>query len=115
MAPPLKDNFDRQTIELLADRFARLHDGFDRDAFTNALLDELPKLELKDRINLVADQLAGDLPTHYESALELVVQAAEDGVVGWAAWPLCSFVERHGIDSPVASLEARAPLTKRWS
>jgi 3-methyladenine DNA glycosylase AlkC len=115
MPAPLKDNLDRQTVELLADQFARQYDGFDPDAFTEALLDEFPTLELKDRINLIADRLASDLPADYESALAMVVQVAEDGVDGWAAWPLCSFVERHGVESPVASLDAMAPLTKRWS
>jgi 3-methyladenine DNA glycosylase AlkC len=115
MPAPLKDNFDRQTVELLADHFARQYDGFDPDAFIDSLLGEFPKLELKDRINLIADRLASNLPAEYESALAMVVQVAEDGVDGWAAWPLCSFVERHGVDSPVASLDAMAPLTKRWS
>jgi len=115
MAAPLKDNFDRPTVELLAERFDRLHDGFDSHAFTSSLLDEFPSLELKDRINLIADRLAHDLPADYEAALAMVVQVAVDGVDGWAAWPLCSFVERHGVASPVPSLEAMPALTKRWS
>jgi len=115
MVAPLKDNFDRRTVELLAERFARLHDCFDHDAFTDSLLEQFPALELKDRINLVADRLASDLPDDYDAALAIVVEAAEDGVDGWAAWPLCSFVERHGVGSPVASLEAMPALTKRWS
>lgn len=114
MAEPLKENINSQTVEFLADRFASLQRGFDRRAFTDSVCAQLPGLELKDRINLLADQMATDLGPDYETALDTVVEVA-DGVDGWAAWPLCSFVERHGVDSPIASLEAMPHLTKRWS
>lgn len=115
MAEPLKENINHQTVELLAARIAGLHEGFDREGFTSSLCAELPRLELKERVNLVADQIMSDLGPDYETALEVVVEVAGEGVNEWAAWPLCSFVERHGVDSPVASLEAMPHLTKRWS
>ena len=78
------------------------------------MLAQLESLELKDRINLIADRLADHLPDDDETALDLVV-AASDGAAGWSAWPLCSFVERHGLAVPEASLAAMAELTKRAS
>ena len=37
------------------------------------------------------------------------------GIDEWSAWSLCSFVERHGVEHPVKSLEAMPELTKHWS
>lgn len=34
---------------------------------------------------------------------------------GFAAWPLCTFVERHGAQHPTESLEAMESLTRAWS
>jgi 3-methyladenine DNA glycosylase AlkC len=115
MAEPLKENINDQTVDLLATRFSRLHKGFDRKGFTESVCAQLPDLELKDRINLLADQMAIDLGPDYEAALGTVVETALEGIDGWAAWPLCSFLERHGVDSPVASLEAMPQLTTLWS
>lgn len=115
MATPLKDQFDREAVEELAERFSRFHAGFEQEQFTASVLEEFPELELKERVNLVADRLADELPDDYPTALSIVMQAAAGGLDGWAAWPLCSFVERHGVDSPAESLEAMPVLTKLWT
>ncbi|MGH1491323.1 MAG: DNA alkylation repair protein [Acidimicrobiales bacterium] len=112
MAPPLKDNIDADVARVLAERFSAETDHFDADSFVKTLTAGLPPLELKDRINLVADQLAIELPHHYPDALALVVTVAESDVGGWASWTLCSFVERHGVEWPTESLEAMSTLTK---
>lgn len=116
MAEPLKNHFDRAVVELLAERFAQVHSGFDRVGFTDDVLDGLASLELKGRINLLADRLRAALPDDYPRALAMVVDVAEtDGVEGFTAWPLCSFVERHGRVDPAASLAAMERLTRRFS
>lgn len=116
MAEPLKNQFDRKLVELLAERFGAVHRTFDASAFTERLLAQFPPLELKDRINLVADELRRCLPDDYVAALAMVVSVAEsDGVDGFTAWPLCSFVERHGLVDPPASLAAMERLTRRFS
>ncbi len=115
MAAPLKDRFDRDPVQLLADRLGRFHSGFEAAPFSEALLAAFPELELKERINLVADRIAADLPEDYPTALSIVLEVVNSDIDDWAAWPLCSFVERHGVDHPVASLEAMPELTKHWS
>ncbi len=115
MAAPLKDLFDRDVVETLAERFAERSSGFDADTFVAVLLSEFPALELKDRINLVADRLATDLPGTYPEALALVAEVSASGIGGFAGWPLCSFVERHGLDWPDESLEAMTTLTQTSS
>ncbi|MDH3306152.1 MAG: DNA alkylation repair protein [Acidimicrobiia bacterium] len=115
MATPLKDRFDKEVVEILADRFSVAVGGFDRETFVADLLSRFPSLELKERVNLVADRLATDLPADYPTALSVVLQVAPSGIGEWAAWPLCSFVERHGVGFPVESLDAMSTLTQHWS
>lgn len=116
MAEPLKNQFDRSLVELLAERFLAVHPDFDAPRFTDTLVDAFAALELKDRINLVADELRVALPDDFATALEMVVavSSAED-IEGFTAWPLCSFVERHGLTDPPASLAAMEALTQKFS
>lgn len=116
MAAPLKDRLNPALVDDLARRFSAEFPSFDHDGFTAAVVSQLDDLELKDRVSLLADELAGRLPADYRRALKIVVAVAGDETVDpWAGWPLCSFVERHGLDHPEASLEAMTTLTKRWS
>ncbi len=116
MADALKDHFDRPLVELLASRFATVDRRFDAAAFTETVVDSLHPLELKDRINLIADELRAGLAADYRVALAAVVAVARtDGIEGFTAWPLCSFVERHGLADPHASLDAMETLTRRFS
>ncbi len=115
MAEPLKNEFDAPLVKLLAEKLEASAPGFDTERFSHELLQGFPDLELKGRINLVADVLAQLLPASYPEALAVIVAVAESGVNGFAAWPLCSFVERHGIAHPEQSLAAMETLTRHWS
>ncbi len=125
MAEALKDSFDRRYVEIVADVGAAAWRDFDAKGFVTGVSDDLPKLELKDRINLIADEVRIRLPDAFPDALERVVMMAEtisspsiaDEAAwgsGWA-WPMCSIVERHGIDHPDESLAAMEELTKAFS
>ena len=115
-ANALKDNINHAVVELLADRAAAAQPGFPQAQFVARVAPELEPLELKDRINLIADGLAADLPDDYPTAVQAVVAMSQsDEVEEWAAWPLCSFVERHGVDHPTESLDAMETLTVAWS
>ena len=115
MAALLKDQIDEEMVGALASAFRRHHSSFDSDSFVATVNATLDELELKDRINLIADTLAAHLPPTYADALDVVTRVADDGVGEWASWSLCSFVERHGVGDPEASLVAMPTLTKAWS
>ncbi|MDH3302065.1 MAG: DNA alkylation repair protein [Acidimicrobiia bacterium] len=123
MATPLKDRVNVEMVRRLADGMAEVDGRFDAEAFIIAVKPRIDQLELKDRINLLADELAAglDATSDYPAALAAVVALAEiEPTERWAAgtfaaWPLCSFVERHGVDHPADSLAAMPTLTKRWS
>jgi len=115
MAALLKDQINADLVRRLAAQLQHHHDPFAVDAFVRSITAELEGLELKDRINVIADTIAEYLPSDYPTALAIVVRVAEDDVEPWAAWSLCSFVERHGTGAPEESLAAMPTLTKRWS
>lgn len=115
MAEPLKHHISRTTVRLVAERCAVVWPGFDAASFEEEVVAELEPLELKDRINLVADGLQHHLPAAYPQALDVVVGVAKQPLDGWAAWTLCSFVERHGVDHPRPSLAAMPTLTRQAS
>ncbi len=108
---------DRGVVEDLAARFAGVVPGFDKDGFAADLLERLSSLELKPRIEAIARRIAAGLGDDYRTALATVVAVAtaEPPIDGWAAWPLCTFVEIFGVDDPEASLPAMEHLTKRAS
>ena len=112
MATPLKDQITTETARRLAAGMAEVQPAFDAAAFVAAVAPRLEDLELKDRINLLADGLADalDAGADYPAALTSVVALAEtEPMDHWAhgmfaAWPLCSVVERHGVDHPARVL-----------
>ena len=120
MAPPLKNHINSDLVEALALSFESQYGAFDAASFTRTASIGLDTLELKDRVNHIADAMAGHLPPKYTDALAIVVkvakheniQVARHGENEWAGWPLCAFVERHGTDNPEASLRAMPTLTK---
>jgi 3-methyladenine DNA glycosylase AlkC len=115
MAAALKDQINAHVVDQLADLLRAEYAELDAAAFARSINSELESLELKQRINLIADAIAEHLPDDYPEALAIVVAVAETELDAWAAWPLCSFVERHGVHDPEASLTAIPTLTKRWS
>lgn len=114
MPEPLKNMLGAREVAHLADRFEDAFPALDRGAF-GSVSGDLDALELKDRVNAIADRLAVVLPSDYPEALELVVAVSTEELPGFAAWPLCSFVERHGLEHPTESLEAMGTLTQAWS
>ncbi len=107
---------DRQVVEDIATRIARVDSRFDTGGFVSDLMAMLPELELKPRIEAIARRIAAGLPD-YPAALEAMVAVAraEPPIAGFAAWPLCTFVEIFGVDDPAVSLPAMEHLTKRAS
>lgn len=116
MANLLKNEVSEEVVEDLARRFAT-HGGasFDSAHFAETAKATLQDLELKERINLVADTICTSLDLDYVDALAVVVEVSKGGLSEWAAWPLCSFVERHGLAHPDESLAAMEHLTQAWS
>lgn len=117
MPEPLKNLVDREVVTEVANRVAAEHPDFDSASFVADLEAALPDLELKPRIEAIARRLRAGLADDYQVALKTVVAVArqEPPIGGFAAWPLCTFVEVFGVAHPEVSLAAMEHLTKRAS
>ena len=122
MAEPLKHAFAEELVERLAAAATASLPSFDAAAFTAAATQNLADLELKDRINQFADALRAHLPDDWSSCTGHLITIARtiafeetEAFGDMAAWPLCSVVERHGLDDPDTSLGAMTDLTRSFS
>ena len=108
---------DVAVVEDIARRVAAAAPGFDYTSFAADVNAVLPGLELKARIEAIARRLRAGLDDQYPAALSVVVDVAmaEPPIGGFAAWPLCTFVEVFGLAHPDVSLPAMEHLTKRAS
>lgn len=118
MPEPLKNRVDRALLDRIATRFVSVDPRFDASRFVGDLTAELSDLELKDRIVAIARCLRTELPPRYPDALAVVVTASqrpEPEMGDFDGWPLCTFVEVHGVDHPRDSLDAMEHLTLGFS
>ena len=118
---PLKFKFDKDLLILFSNKFAETSYPFDAKRFQETTLPLLDKLELKDRVNAIADQLniflEGDYAQKLE-ALESILGPENEGSYGtfndffWT-WPIGAFIERYGLEHEQTSIDAIKELTKR--
>lgn len=122
----LKNNISPELVECIAMHAEKHVASFKTDTFRRDILKTLPSLELKQRIELVADALYHHLPS--ETAMRHAVlikmlhpdalghsnkDSDSSGLCGWAAWPIAMVVGKYGLDDFDSSMEALKEITKR--
>ena len=121
MAKKAKLWFDKQLAQRLADKLEPHHTPFDRSRFVEAVEEGVDGLELKARVEHIADNLREHLPDDYEKAVAILLKSLgpenpnETGMFTDFYWvmPYATFVETYGLESPEISLDAVAEITKR--
>lgn len=117
----LKFWFDEALGAMLSERISQNFQSFDKKTFIAAIREGIPGLELKDRVELIADALRESLPDQYPAAVEILVRSlgAENpnttGMFKEYYWvmPIAKFVEKYGLDHYKISTRALAEITKR--
>ena len=117
--PLLKEYFDAHLAAQIADRVFAVYPAFARDEFVEAVAAELNSLELKQRFAWIADKLRDYLPADYPTALAILVDILDkqDGrfepieMADFKLLPIPTFVYRHGLEQPAASLDAIYTIT----
>ncbi|RVI79731.1 DNA alkylation repair protein [Sinorhizobium meliloti] len=125
---PLKNLFSPELVGCMAGHLKRRHPKADEVTFAATVLQELPRLELKERAQLIADQLIRVLPTdageRHASLLSMLhpdehehanATSDADGLCGWAVLPMTLVVGQHGLADFRGGLEALREMTKRFS
>jgi len=121
MAKKLKEWFDGDLAKLLSEKISVKSSKFDSKSFIKEVKKEAPTLELKDRVELIADKLNSYLSGGYKTKLKLLVNILgtenpnETGMFTEWYWvmPIAKFVEKYGLEYPDESIAAIGEITKR--
>ncbi len=113
MAEPLKNQIDAEMVSRIAAQARAVDPETDVGALEHAA-EQLDDLELKERMDLLADALEAALTGDRRAQLAAIATMARH-LEGFAAWPLATFIERHGLDEVAASLDAMEAVTGSMS
>ncbi len=107
-----KDYLNQATISKIAREIGRVHKGFDQSSFVAALSDKaFVGLELKQRINRIAQALHDFLPNNYARVMDIFRKIAP-GLGGFENWALMSYIELYGLENFDTSVTAMRDLTQ---
>lgn len=117
----LKLWFDKDLAKLLADKILEVDSSFNKKTFTNHINKSVNDLELKDRVECIADSLYNHLGENYETGIKTLVailgpeNEEETGMFTHFYWvmPIAKYIEKYGLDHFDLSMNAIAEITKR--
>lgn len=127
---PFKNIYNSHSILKLAEDIKQVHPAFDSLSFQKFIIKNLNELELKDRVRLIATGLHEFLPENFKKTVKILINSLSseeehelqqwsgldgDGVRGFMVWPLCQYIEDHGIRYFDESMQALYEMTKRFS
>ncbi len=117
----LKFWFDKELLELLAEKISAVDSSFKANEFIARTEENLEELELKDRVEKIADELYHSFGGNYQagtlSLMEILgpENEKETGMFTDYYWimPIAKFVEKYGLDNFETSMNAIEEITKR--
>jgi 3-methyladenine DNA glycosylase AlkC len=117
----LKTYYGRDLAKLLADKVYKKYPKFQKQKFIDTVDKKVTNLELKGRVEVIADKLHEFLPRDYKEAVNLIVSILgppnqnETGMFSDGYWimPLAFLVEKYGIDEFEISTDAIYQITQR--
>lgn len=120
-AKKLKDWFDMELAIMLADKIVLHSKTFDKKGFVKAISAKIKTLELKDRIEVFADEIHKQFKDNYPKAVKVLSKTVgpeneeETGMFKEFYWlmPFAKYVEKYGLDDYDISIKAIAEITKR--
>lgn len=115
------DYFDEELAVMLAEKIGMVYIDFDASNFIEAVRSSYNNKALKQRVELIADQLFTYLPNDYSTAVRVLIQILgpenpeETGMFTNYYWlmPVAKFVEKFGLNHFQLSVEAIEEITKR--
>jgi 3-methyladenine DNA glycosylase AlkC len=117
----LKYWFDKELALLLAEKIQKHFQAFDSQGFIQEIDQGTQDLELKDRVELIANALREKLPQEYPQALQILINILgpeneqETGMFTEGYWvmPIATYVEKYGLEHYDESIQAIEEITKR--
>lgn len=112
MAEALKNLFNQNYIESIANNFSTVDKNFNSDVFKKTILNnDWNQLELKERIRKISIELSKNLSGNYQYQLSNILQVAKN-YSGLQGFIFPDFVEINGLKFEKDSLEALKILTQ---
>ena len=106
------DHLSKEAVSVFARCIADAYSKFDQEKYVATVLsDGFLKLELKERLNKIAESLKSFLPTDYDKAVRILIKAAPNAGT-FENWALTIYVERFGLKDFKTSVNALEELTK---
>lgn len=117
----LKLWFAKELAKMLADKILVYIPTFNKTTFVKAIDKRIPTLELKDRVEVIADELSNHLGEDFKENASILTQilgpenAEESGMFTNFYWimPIAKYVEKYGIHDFETSMELIEEITKR--
>ncbi len=118
---PLKLWFDSDLADFLSSKLTSETVYFDAKSFRSSIENKIQELELKDRVEVFADQLNENLQGTYPQKIEVLLgilgpeNENETGMFTDYYWimPIAKFVEKYGLNDLEISFHALEEITKR--
>ena len=130
MPEPFKNLINAGVVQAIGQHLQRADRRFDRKGFEARATQGLDELELKARVQHVAQALVAILPADVDRAASLLeaslgppgegddlslLRTSEEGLGGWAVWPLTEAIALLAIDAPERGLAALHAMTQRMT
>jgi 3-methyladenine DNA glycosylase AlkC len=117
----LKLWFDKDLAELLADKILTIDPSFNKRKFVNHINKSVTDLELKERVECIADKLYVELGANYSEGIKTLSailgpeNKEETGMFNNFYWimPVAKYIEKYGLDHFELSINAVEEVTKR--
>lgn len=117
----LKFWFDKELAELLSDKIIEKKPDFPKEQFIQNIVRGVQGLELKDRVEVIADELHTSLANSYRKNVTVLVQTLgpenpeETGMFTNYYWvmPIAKYVEKYGLNDFDISMDFILEITKR--
>lgn len=107
-----KNHLDQEVVKRLGTEVKIAYPQFKLDDFVQATCSKSYfELELKERINVIADQLKKFLPDDYGKVIK-IISAVAPKVKGFENWTLLTYVEKFGLNNFDQSVKAMELLTQ---
>lgn len=117
----LKYWFDKELARMLAEKITVIKPDFDSSRFINKVDGKVNDLELKDRVEVIADEISNCLLSNYQENIQLLLNVLgpenqeETGMFTNFYWimPIATYVEKYGMEDFELSMKAIFEITKR--
>ena len=117
----LKLWFDKDLAELLSDKILLVYPDFDKKGFSKSIDSKVQNLELKDRVEVIADHFSRHLTKEYKENIKILTNILgpeneeETGMFINYYWvmPIAKYVEKYGLEDIATSFKMIEEITKR--